>query len=288
MLVYNGEEFLEEALDSLLAQDYENFELIILDNLSIDKTNAICQRYARKDARIKYILDTQRRNGHDAGNYIASFARGQYYMMASDDDLWDRSYITKLVTVLMNNCNIGLAYSDGYFIDYRGMRLQRIFSSKKRLLKYTNSKPFNFCHYLILRSAVPALFGIYRTDVFRKVLPFTTFDATVADVDNLFILRLLTFTLVHGIEESLFYFRVYPAKERWEDVHYGRYPQNKSKAYMRIYMLRHELRFNHEIFRMINKTQFNFSLKICLALLTVFSMVVNVFIKPLYIYVKKL
>ena len=52
--VYNGEKYLSAAIDSILNQTYTDFELIISDNNSTDKTQAICQSYAQKDNRIKY------------------------------------------------------------------------------------------------------------------------------------------------------------------------------------------------------------------------------------------
>lgn len=53
--VYNGEQFLREALDSLLAQTFENFELIILDNASTDSTEKICREYANKDGHVRNL-----------------------------------------------------------------------------------------------------------------------------------------------------------------------------------------------------------------------------------------
>ncbi len=52
--VYNGEKFIKEAIDSILAQTFEDFELIISDNASTDKTGEICRAYAAKDQRIRY------------------------------------------------------------------------------------------------------------------------------------------------------------------------------------------------------------------------------------------
>lgn len=52
--VYNGERFLRESLDSLLSQTFEDFELIISDNASTDRTQEVCQEYAAKDRRIRY------------------------------------------------------------------------------------------------------------------------------------------------------------------------------------------------------------------------------------------
>jgi glycosyltransferase involved in cell wall biosynthesis len=53
--VYNGQNYLSESLDSLLAQTYPDLELIISDNASVDGTEAICRDYAARDGRIRYV-----------------------------------------------------------------------------------------------------------------------------------------------------------------------------------------------------------------------------------------
>lgn len=63
MPVYNGEQYIREALDSLLAQTFADFELIISDNASTDGTKAICLEYAGKDSRIRYVRQTANRGG---------------------------------------------------------------------------------------------------------------------------------------------------------------------------------------------------------------------------------
>jgi glycosyltransferase involved in cell wall biosynthesis len=57
--VYNGERFLKEALDSLLAQIYTDFELIISDNASTDQIESICRTYAASDRRIRYYRNKE-------------------------------------------------------------------------------------------------------------------------------------------------------------------------------------------------------------------------------------
>jgi glycosyltransferase involved in cell wall biosynthesis len=267
MTVFNGEQYLEKALDSLLAQDYGHFELIILDNLSNDRTQEICLNYARRDSRIRYILDEKLRNGHDAATHIAAYAKGTYYLSVSDDDIWDSSYVSKLVSILESDQEIGLAFSNGYFIDAQGRRVtDRCMVRGSRLYQSSDSRLFNFCHYLVSRHVVPLALGVYRTSVFRRALPFKTFDATVADVDNLFVLRLLTLTQVHSIDEPLLYYRVYPNKNRWEDPQYGRYPADRTAQYMWSYWWKHRLRFNREILRVIDMSDFSLPQKNCLKL----------------------
>lgn len=288
MTVYNGERYLKEALDSLLSQDYGNFELIILDNQSTDQTREICLEFAKRDPRIKYILDSQMRNGHDAATHIASFAQGEYYMCASDDDLWESSYITKLVSVLNSDASIGLAYSNGYFIDEEGQRTRKIHTSPGRFLKHDNSNLYNSCHFLLHRNVVPIALGLYRTELYKRVLPFNTFDATVADVDNLFILKLLTLAGVDSVDEPLLYYRVYPVHERWEDPQYGRFPKNRSRLFMKVYYLVHELKFLVQIFKVIDQSSFGFVAKCSLKVFAVVASLSRKFLMPIYFRIRAL
>lgn len=292
MPLYNGEQFLEEAILSLLSQDYGNFELIILDNLSTDQSGEICRKYAKKDGRVRYILDDRMRTNHDGATHVASFTRGEYYMPASDDDRWEKNYVSKLVSILDSDRNIGLAYCSGYFIDSGGNRIRPFHSSAWQFLESSNSKLYDFCHYLILRNAVPVALGIYRTEIFKKALPFKVFDATVADVDNLFVLKLFSMTKVQGIDEPLLYYRTYqrvnPDKEFWADPKYGKYPKNKSAMYMWFYYLNHERRFIAEIFRVINESSFSISSMLFLKGFAILATFIRKIILPIYIYGKNI
>ena len=73
--VYNGERYLEEAIESILAQTFEDFELVISDNASTDGTEEICRRYADKDDRIRYSRNTTNIGGMNNGNRTFRLAR---------------------------------------------------------------------------------------------------------------------------------------------------------------------------------------------------------------------
>jgi glycosyltransferase involved in cell wall biosynthesis len=100
MPIYNGEKYIRQALDSLLAQDYANFELVISDNASTDRTQEICHEYAMRDKRIRYYRNEQ--NMGIVWNFIRVFelSKGEYFMWAADDDGWERDYISTLLSVL--------------------------------------------------------------------------------------------------------------------------------------------------------------------------------------------
>lgn len=84
--VYNGEKYLARALDSLLAQDFADFEIIICDNASTDATGDIAEAYAQRDPRVHYHRN--RENLGLAGNFNRTFelARGEYFKWATHDD----------------------------------------------------------------------------------------------------------------------------------------------------------------------------------------------------------
>ena len=85
--VYNGDEFLEKAIESILGQSFTDFELIISDNASTDKTALICQTYAARDARIRYYRNATNIGGANNGNRTFLLAQGQYFRWAAHDDL---------------------------------------------------------------------------------------------------------------------------------------------------------------------------------------------------------
>jgi glycosyltransferase involved in cell wall biosynthesis len=94
--VYNGETYIREALDSLLTQTLDNFELIISDNASTDDTQAICAEYARRDPRIRYVRQNENQGVLANYQFVLNQARGQFFMWAAADDRWDKSWIESI------------------------------------------------------------------------------------------------------------------------------------------------------------------------------------------------
>ncbi len=102
MPVYNGERFIREALDSLLAQTFTDFELIISDNASTDATESICRNYEEQDSRIRYIRQRENLGALPNFQFVLNEASGEYFMWAACDDKWDRDWLTLLCNKLEN------------------------------------------------------------------------------------------------------------------------------------------------------------------------------------------
>jgi len=85
---YNsGERFLSDAIDSVLAQSFTNFELLISDNCSPDNTSDVVAEY--QDPRIRYVRHETNIGANANFNYCLDDARGDYLLLLSDDDLID-------------------------------------------------------------------------------------------------------------------------------------------------------------------------------------------------------
>ena len=98
--VYNGEDFLAEALDSLLDQTYDDFELIISDNASTDSTADICTSYSAKDSRIRYLRSDVNLGAAVNYNLVFELATGEYFKWAAHDDICAPEFIGACVDIL--------------------------------------------------------------------------------------------------------------------------------------------------------------------------------------------
>lgn len=262
MPVLNGEIFLPQSLESLLAQEYRNFEIIILDNLSSDRTPVICRDYARRDARVQYVLDDTNRITHDAANHLATLINGEFAMYACDDDLWAPDFLSRLVRRLQADPRLGLVFPNSFYVDMEGRKGNRRLLRGRAIYRSDYSRFSNFWHYLGARRVVPTLFGIYRTAVLKQALPFDTFDETIADVDNLFMLKLLSMTTVECVDEPLFFYR---NKYRWADPDLlPNYPKDGNAFKIWLYDLAHQKRFTRKVMELIGQADFDAIQKVLL------------------------
>ena len=142
MPVYNGEPFIREALDSLLVQTFTDFELIISDNASTDKTEQICREYAAKDKRIRYIRQEINRGAAANFQYVLDEAVGEYFMWAAADDLWDSEFILKLIP-LVERENIVLAFSGWVEIDENNNQKTAAFSNWNEFKTDVRKRTYN-------------------------------------------------------------------------------------------------------------------------------------------------
>jgi glycosyltransferase involved in cell wall biosynthesis len=123
MPVYNAERFLEEALTSILSQSFEDFELVISDNASTDRTPHICHAFAARDERIRYVRSA-RNNGYVANfNNVFRLSTGEYFKWAAGDDVCGPRYLERAVEVLDGDPSVVLVWAKTVGIDEEGDRV---------------------------------------------------------------------------------------------------------------------------------------------------------------------
>lgn len=115
--VYNGAKFLRESIDSVLAQTYTNWELLIVDDCSRDETPAIAQEYAQRDSRIRYYRNEQNLRLPRNLNKGFSLTRGDYLTWTSDDNRYRPEALEKMYCALQENPNAQLVYASYDVID---------------------------------------------------------------------------------------------------------------------------------------------------------------------------
>jgi glycosyltransferase involved in cell wall biosynthesis len=98
--VRNGEDMLAEALDSALAQEYPNLEILISDNASVDATPEICRRYAEADPRIRWWRNDQNIGFGLNFALTAERARGEYFTWLAHDDLLSPGYLSVVIAYM--------------------------------------------------------------------------------------------------------------------------------------------------------------------------------------------
>src|SRR6516165_10634650 len=111
LFVYNGERFLEETLQSILNQTFTDFELIISDNASTDRTGEIAQAYAKRDGRIRYHRNEKNMGAGWNARRVYELATGKYFRWATVDDLLAPELLRRCVEILESDPGGVLAHT---------------------------------------------------------------------------------------------------------------------------------------------------------------------------------
>jgi len=200
--VYNGERYLAEAIDSILAQTFADFELILCDNASTDKTEQICLDYAKRDPRVRYHRNAT--NLGVAGNFNKGFelARGVYFKWAAYDDLMAPEYLARCVALLDADTTLAVAHSLSARLDANGRRME-MYECELRLDSLRASERFDS---MMWAEAFPPFWGVIRTRLVRRTGLFGAYVGS----DRNFLADLLLHGGLAYVKECLFFIRIHP------------------------------------------------------------------------------
>jgi glycosyltransferase involved in cell wall biosynthesis len=164
--VYNGAKYLRPALESLLSQDFEDFELVISDNASTDETEAICRAYAASDRRIHYHRNDT--NVGSAKNYrrVFELARGEFFKWCSHDDVCRPPFLRRCLDVFDSlPRSVVLVYPLCDLIDEFGEVIGRARGS----VETRRARPYQrLAHVLRNFSYAYPIWGLIRAEALRR------------------------------------------------------------------------------------------------------------------------
>jgi glycosyltransferase involved in cell wall biosynthesis len=166
MPVYNGENFIREAIEAILAQDFADFELIVTDNASSDATEDICRGYAAKDDRVRYFRNS--RNLGAAPNYNRGYelARGTFLKWCPHDDYISRDFLSLCVAQLEARPDAALAFGYTQSVDHLS---QPFHWPMRETGTIDDSDPAVRFYRMITEAATNfPVFGLYRTELLRR------------------------------------------------------------------------------------------------------------------------
>jgi glycosyltransferase involved in cell wall biosynthesis len=200
MPAFNSEDYIQEAIESVLNQDYKNLELIVIDDASTDATKKIIENYVSQDNRIVPVYATQ--NGgkpSKAKNLGLKKARGEYIAFLDSDDLWLDSKLQKQVELMEKNSKYGLCYTGGYWIDENGDTI------KSFLPRYSNG---HLLKMMLKKYEINNQSVLIRKEVLSNTIKEFNETITIGEDYNLYMHIISKYEIV-AIKEHLIKYRIH-------------------------------------------------------------------------------
>ncbi len=197
MNCYNGEKYLSESVESVLAQTYQNWELIFWDNKSKDKSAAIFNSY--KDKRLKYFCSNEHTSLYKGRNLAIEKSKGEFVSFLDTDDMWDTRKL-ELQIPYFKNPEVGLVFSN-FFMVKENLKKKKLYINKKLPRGNIYNELIN--NYTI---------GILTTMIRKKLYlssekKFDERFSIVGDFD--LFLRLSKNCICESIQEPLAFYRIH-------------------------------------------------------------------------------
>ena len=199
--VYNGEKYLALAIASVLEQTFSSFELLIADNASSDRTEAICRNYAAQDPRIRYFRHPVNRGAGFNYNFLFHQARGQYFKWLAHDDLIAPTNLAACVEALNGDPTLVLAYTHHVDIDENGNPIRTISRTKGN----SNEISERLWDLMDGQYTCEEVFGLIRCSVLGK----TPLIRDYADSDRTLLGELSLYGKFAEVPQPLFFHRIH-------------------------------------------------------------------------------
>lgn len=166
--VYNGEAFIAEAIETLLSQSFEDFEIIVSDNASTDATGAVVRKFVERDSRVRYVR--QESNLGAAANFNVAFAesRGRYFKWAAHDDYVSDNFLQCCVDVLEADARVVLVYAKALDVNQDGTEIGPVYDTQTDLCGDADDIVERYHHFILDNHSCISIFGLIRRSVLER------------------------------------------------------------------------------------------------------------------------
>jgi glycosyltransferase involved in cell wall biosynthesis len=198
LFVYNGERFLEETLHSILNQTFTDFELVISDNASTDRTGEIARAFAKRDDRIRYYRSEKNMGAGWNVRRVYGLATGKYFKQAAADDLLEPQFLERCVAALENDPDCVVAYAKTKEIDENGTFIKNYVTP----MKTDGNDPVERFRGIMMAGGGMCyqIFGVMRTSALRQIPP----QGSYVNADGVLLARMSLLGRFHEVPEHLF------------------------------------------------------------------------------------
>ena len=196
--VYNGERYLAETIEALSAQSYDNYDLIISDNASTDRTQSICLDYSTQDRRIRYYRNETNLGAAPNFNRVFELSSSEYFKWAAYDDLIAPDFLAKCVEVLDDNPSVVLCFSQAELIDEDGQFLGTQQFKADTSVARTEVR---FRNLILTPDTGWQAFGLTRAEAVRKTMLHGSYPAS----DLVLLAELALYGQFYEIHETLLF-----------------------------------------------------------------------------------
>jgi glycosyltransferase involved in cell wall biosynthesis len=201
--VFNGARFIRQAIESVLAQTFTDFELLISDNASVDGTAAICGEYAANDRRIEFVQQEKNQGPFWNLKFVTERATGRLLVWLAHDDALHRLFLEECVAYLDRNPRAVVVSGDFRIVDESGNLIHM-----ETLQNIREDIPWvrrcsQFFHYPIFSNVFYAFYGMIRADACKAVLSSVKEPTYMSQIELPVLARLATMGEITSLPTAL-------------------------------------------------------------------------------------